>query len=329
MAKDITPQDNQVILKFGGGIHSRPSEEDIDPRECAAGENFELDLQNFHYRRRKPFELVGRVPNNGEIRGFVSLKKSSDNSVSMLVQSDGIVYEWTGTVFTQVQTVEATAKLRGRISHNWWLDDEVIVTDLNLADVVMEWDGSTLDDVTFTDEDSNPIGSFKAKYCVIQGERALFGNVVSGSATPHMIVGSKVSDYTNVTVSNKPPSALGEDDPFYLLTPDLRDINGMVSAFNVFVAMSSKEGQFYKLVGASAKDMSVVPFYPDSFASGDESVAFVGNDIFYGRPGRIESIISTDKFSDVENDDLTVGISDLVDGYEDWQIEYNQRSQKA
>ena len=328
MAYRIGPEDKEIILKFGGGVHSRPSEEDIDPRECHEGENFELDLQNFHFRRRKPFELLGQVPNGTEIRGFVSLKKPSDNSVSMLVQAEDTVYEWDGTKFTSVQTVAATAKLRGRITHNWWLDEKVIVTDINLADVVMEWDGSTLSDVTFTDEDGNSFGTFKAKYCVIQGERALFGNVVSASATPHMIVGSKVSEFENITVANKPSSALGEDDPFYILTPDLRDINGMVAAFDT-TAVSSKDGQFYKVTGASAKDIQPVPMFPDSFASGDEAVTYVGNDIFYGRPGRIESVTANDKYGDVENNDLTVGISDQVEGYVDWQLEYNQRSQKV
>jgi len=329
MARDIDPQDNTITLQFGGGVHSRPSEEDIDPRECADGQNFELDLQNFHYRSRKPFSTIGQVPNSAEIRGFVSLKKPSDNSVSMLVQAANTVYEWDGTVFTSVGSVAATSKLRGRISHNWWLDEKVIITDINLADVVMEWNGTALSDTTFTDEDGAGFGTFKAKYCVIQGERALFGNVDDGAtATPHMMVASKVSEFENITVANKPSSALGEDDPFYILTPDLRDINGLVPAFNI-VAMSSREGQFYKVVGASAKDITPVPLHPDSFSSGDESVAFVGNDIFYGRPGRIESLLSTDKFGDVENDDLTVGISNAVDGYENWNIEYNQRTQKA
>lgn len=329
MTQDIEPQDNGFTLTFGGGLHTRPSEEDIDPRECSDGANFELDLQNFHYRSRKPFVNVGTVPNGLEIRGFISLKKSVDNSVSMCVQAGSSVYEWDGTSFTLLTTVVATSKLRGRISHNWWLDDVVLVTDLALADVVMSWDGTTLSDITFTDEDDVSIGTFKAKYCVIQGERALYGNVDDGStATPHMLVSSKVSDYDNITVANKPSSALGEDDPFYILTPDLRDINGLVPAFNI-VAMSSKEGQFYKVVGASAKDITPVALYPDSFASGDEAVAFVGNDIFYGRPGRIESLLANDKFGDVENDDLTVGISDSIVGYQNWQIEYDHRTQKA
>ena len=115
-----TDGENTVVLKFGGGVHSRASEEDIDLRECSTGENFDLDLQNFHLRRRKAFSTLGQVPNGSEIRGFASLKDSSGN-ISMLVQAGDTVYEWDGTDFTSRGTVAATAKLRGRISQNWLL----------------------------------------------------------------------------------------------------------------------------------------------------------------------------------------------------------------
>ena len=61
----------------------------------------------------------------------------------------------------------------------------------------MQWDGTTLSDVDFTDEDDVSYSPFKAKYCIIQNERAIFANVVDKVATdlPHMMVGSKVSDY--------------------------------------------------------------------------------------------------------------------------------------
>lgn len=330
MPELLGPEDSSIVLKFGGGVHSRPSEEDIDPRECKTGENFELDLQNFHFRRRAPFEFIGQVPNASEIRGFVSLKKSVDNSASLLVQAGATVYEWDGATFTSVGTVDSAAKLRGRISHNWQLDDVVIITDINLADVVMQWDGTTLADIVFTDEDGGAFGAFKAKYCVIQNERAIYGNVVDSVPTslPHVMIGSKVSDYDNITVANKPSSALGEDDPFFLITPDLRNINGQVSAFNI-IALSTLQGQFYQLVGASAKDYAFKELYPESGAAGDESVAFVGNDVFFGRPGRVESLTANDKFGDVENNDLSVGISNLLTDYTEWRIEYNQRTQKV
>lgn len=322
------PKTESVVLKFGGGIHSRASEEDINERECADGENFELDLENYHFRRRKPFSTIGQTPNGEEIRGFASLLKS-DGTTSMLVQAQDTVYEWDGSRFTSVGTVEATSQLRGRISHNYTLNDLVLITDLNLADVVMSWDGTTLSDVSFTDEDSASYSPFKAKYCNIVQERALFANVIDKTATslPHMLVGTKVSDYTNLTVANQPSSALGEDDPFYLLTPDLRPINGLVSAFGI-TAVSSVEGQIFKLTGQSAQDYVINELYPESGASGDEAVTYIGNDIMYGRPGVLESLTRSDKYGDVETDDLSVGISDSIDGYTNWTIVYNKRTKR-
>jgi len=331
MPELLGPEDSTIVLKFGGGIHSRPSEEDIDQRECSDGTNFELDLQNFHFRRRKPFQFLGQAPNQSSIRGFATLKKASTNQASLLVQAGDTVYEFDGTTFTSRGSVSAGSRLRGRISHNWQLSPEVVlITDLTLTENVKQWDGTTLADVTFTDELGGAFGDFKAKYCVIQNERAIFGNVIDATATalPQIMIGSKVSDYTEITVTSQPSSALGEDDPFFITTPDLRPINGMVSAFTI-IALSTQEGQFYQLVGASAKDFAFKEFYPESGASGDESVSFVGNDIFFGRPGRVESLTANDKFGDVENNDLSVGISDLLEDYDEWHIEYSQRTQKV
>ena len=329
MPNNLGPEDTSVSIKFGAGIRSRAPADEINDRECSAGQNFDMDLQNTQLRPRLPFDLLGTVPNGEEIRGMASLLKS-DNSTSMLVQAGDTVYEWDGSNFTSKGTVAATSKLRGHTWHNWQLEDKVLITDINLADVVMEWDGSTLSDVSFTDEDSNPYTPFKAKYCLIQDERAFFGNVVdSGSvALPHMIVGSKVSDYTNITVANKPSSALGEDDPFYLLTPDLRYINGLLYAFDI-VVVSTMEGQIFKGIGASAKDFAFKPLYPRSGASGDESMKFVGDDVYYGRQGRIESLVSNDKFGNVETDDLSVDITDLIEDYTDWTLAYNERTQRV
>ena len=53
-----------------------------------------------------------------------------------------------------------------------------------------------------------------------------------------------------------------------------------------------------------------------------------GNDIAYARQGRIESLVATDQFGDVETDDLTNPIADLVSDYTDWTLVYNQRNQR-
>jgi hypothetical protein len=205
-----------------------------------------------------------------------------------------------------------------------------LITDVDLVDVVMQWDGTTLADVEFVDEDDNSYTPFKAKYLTIQNERALFGNNIDKGLTsnPHMIVGSKVSDYKNITVANLPSSALGEDDPFYLLTPDLRYINGLLDAFEVVIT-STMEGKIFKLIGNSSKDFQFASLYPRSGASGDESMKYVGNDVYYGRQGRIESLISNDKFGNVEADDLSVDIFDEISDYTDWTLTYNERTQRV
>lgn len=318
-----------TIIQFGGGVHSRASEEDIDPRECSSGQNFNLDPQNREFRNRKPFDLIGQVPNGAEIRGFVNLLKA-DGSVSLLVQAGDTVYEWDGaSTFTSRGTVAATAKLRGKLEHNWQLDDKVLITDLNLVDVVMEWDGTTLSDVTFTSEDgSTAFGTFRARYCTVSNERAMFSNIYdNGTAFPHLIIGSLRGDFSIISVNQRPSSSLSEEDPFFLIQPDYRYINGMVEAFGL-VATSSKKGSMFKLTGGSAKDFAFEELYPRSGASGDEAVAYVGNDIAFGRQGRIESLISTDKFGDVDTDDISNDIFDLIEDFDDWTIVYNSRNQR-
>ena len=329
MPEIIEPTETNVLIKFGGGIRSRAPADEIEDRECASGQNFDMDLQNTQYRPRKPFERLGTAPNGSEIRGFASLLKT-DGTTSMLVQAGAVVYEWDGLAFTSKGAVNALSKLRGHTWHNWQLDDKVLITDINLKDVVMEWDGSTLSDVAFTDEDDNAFGDFKAKYCLIQNERAVYANVIDSASAelPHMLVGSKVSDYTQITVANLPSSALGEDDPMYLLTPDLRYINGLLYSFDIIVT-STMEGQVFKLVGNSSKDFQFTNLYPRSGASGDESMKYVGNDIYYGRQGRIESLISSDKFGNVETDDLSVDITDIIEEYTNWTLTYNERTQRV
>ena len=445
MPSKLGPKDEALQIRFGGGVHSRASEEDIDLRECTDGENFELDLRNRDWKPRLPFDVLGQAPNGGEIRGFASLYKS-DGTISYLVQAGAAVYEWDGDTFTSVGSCAATAQLRGHISHNWQLDDKVIITDLNLQQPVMEWDGTTLQNVTFTgtsgadvivngafaadtdwtkgtgwtisggtgncdgtqvaastlsqtvapltvgtrygvsftisdyeagtirpqagatngtsvganglyyeeivcttstgfameadtsfigkidDVVAEPIptwnGEFRAKYCVIKDERAIFANVYdNGTNYPHMIVGSRTSYYNQITVSNRPSSALSLADPFFLLAPDLRTINGMSEAYGL-VALSTLQGSMFKLTGSNAQDFELQSFYRDSGASGTESVTYVGNDIIYGRQGRIESLSGVDRFGDVETDDLSNDIFDTIQGYENWTIVYNSRTQK-
>lgn len=326
MVSKVGPKDIDLVLKFGGGLHTRASEDEIDPREAADGQNFLLDLENRELRNRRPFDLVGTVPNAAEIRGGASFLLA-DGTVSFLIQAGTKVYEWDGlTTFTERATVNANAQLRGHHrSHAWSLDDKVLITDLSLLETVKEWDGTTWASTTF----AGGFGAFYAKYLNISNERAMFSNIRdAGGLFPHMLVGSKRSDYLTISVSDRPSSSLSEEDPFFLLSPDLRPINGHVEAFGSTI-LSTQRGQMFNLTGQSAKDFAISDFYPGSAASGEEPIAYIGNDIIYGRQGRIESLKDTDRFGDSEADDATAPISNATEDYSGWRIVYNARLNRA
>lgn len=330
MVAEAPPKDLDIKIKFGGGLHTRASADEIDQREAADGQNFLLDLENRELRNRPPFDLIGTVPNGLEIRGGGSLLKA-DGTVSTLFQAGGVVYEWDGaTNFTQRGTCNASSKLRGHWrSHNWTLSDTLLLTDLNLADVVKKWNGTTYASVVFTKEDETAFGTFSAKYLFVTGERAVFANIKDpGASVPHMIVGSTVSDYTQISIANLPDSALSLADPFYLLMPDLKPINGLVDAFGATI-LSTEKGQLFNLAGESAKDFSFAPFFSGSYASGPESLSYIGTDIIYGRQGRLESVRDTNTFGNSEADDLTKEVADILGSYSGWTIIYNGRANKV
>lgn len=315
--------DGTIVLKFGGGQHSSESEEEINDREAAIAENVSLDLEDRNLRNRNAIDLIGTVPNGAEIRGFANLIEI-DGTITMLVQAGDTVFKFSENIgFVSVGTVNANMRMRGHLHHYWSLDDIVIITDLNLTDVVMEWDGGTLSDLTH-----NLTGDFKARYLYVENERARYCNINSNSViTEHMVVTSKLSDHNNLSISDKPTSALGADDPYFILTPDLRAINGIASSFGV-IAISSEFGSIYKITGEDTSDTSITSMFPRSFASGDEAAIYVGNDIVYGRVGRIESLASVDAFGDVKTDDLSLQIKDEIVDLKDWTIVYNPRTNK-
>jgi hypothetical protein len=324
-AVGMAPEELDVVIKFGGGLHTRASEDEIEDREAADGYNFILDAENKELRPRPPFDLIATVPNAAAVRGGASLIKA-DGTVSTLFQAGTKVYEWDGqTTFTEEATVSADARLRGHwFRHNWELTNTVIITDLALVETVKSWNGTSWASVAFEDTNGDPFGNFYAMYCNVSDERALYSGCRDATTNKHMMVGSERGDYTVVSVDDRPSSSLSEADPFFLLTPDLRAINGHIEAFGVNLVSTTK-GQLFQLTGTSAKDFAFEEFYPGSAASGAESLAYIGNDVIYGRAGRIESVRDTDRFGDAENDDLSMKISNVVSGYTGWRSVYNSR----
>lgn len=319
MADKLEP----IALTFGGGINRRRRPFDIHPEECFTGQNFDLNQQSSVLLRRKPFDLKATTPNAQEIRGYAQVKKR-DGTVSQLIQSGGNVYSWDGSsTFTLVGTCNPGSKLRGKKSHNFTLDDLVIITDLEKATVVKTWDGTT-----FTNMTTNLASPLYAKYCLVRDERAYFGNVQSGTDTPHVILGSAISDKSTLTITDRPSSSLSDGDPFFLPTPDLKPINGMEEGFGQFI-ISTQSGKLMELNGFSAKDFEVISLYEGSFVSGDESMVNIGNDVALAMPGRIEMLSDTQKFGDVATDDSSILIQPLIQDVTSWTATYNQLTQKV
>lgn len=323
----VGPEDLDIVLKFGGGLHTRASEDEIDPREAADGQNFQLDLEDRQLRPRKGFDLVGTAPNAGSILGGFSLLKA-DGTVHFGIQAGDTVYEWDGSsTFTQIGSVSSSARLRGHWrTHQWTLNDRVLITDLALVEVVKEWDGgSTFADVAFLSDPSTSFGSFYAKYMAVVNERAIFGHIRDGSGTyEHLVVGSAREDYTTLTVSNRASSSLNAEDPWYLPIPDLKPINVVMPAFGALL-FSTEKGVLWDLQGVDASDFALDQFYPGSAVSGDEAIAYAGRDIVYGRQGRMESLVDTDRFGDSEANDITRPVADKIEAYTGWTLIRNDR----
>jgi hypothetical protein len=322
MPKDLVQEQN-ITIRFGGGLNTASAPDDISDIEAVAGFNYQTDVDNRQLRPRPALDKIGTVPNGLPIRGLATLRNSK-NEVTFLVQAGGTVYRWDGDNFTQVGSVNPNARLRGKKEHYWELDDKVFITDLALQQPVMEWDG-----VEFKQMPTNLTGDFLAKYCRIETERAVFANLISNSTpTPSLIVASRAEDNTVLSLSNVPSSSLGANDPFFVQAPDLRAVNALDEAFNVGI-VSTEGGRIYRTVGSSAQDYQIIPFYENSGARGDEALVFTGSDIVYGRQGRIESLTASDRFGDLTVADLSRSIRPSINTIRAWTAVWNRRTSKG
>lgn len=310
-------------LRFGGGLATHPSIADVDYREATDGENFDIAIDRSTLKRRSPFDLVSAAPNGLEIRGYVELIKR-DGTVTLLVQAGGTVYSWDGdATYTMVGLISANARIRGGRYSTDSVNDKVIITDLEKVNPVSTWDGTT-----FTTLTTNLGTAFYAKYCYVDNERALYGNVRTTTDTPHIMVGSKRGDFGNLTVTNRPASGLSDEDPFFIPMPDLKPINGLVAAFGQTV-FSTETGQIWIMTGSTAKDFAIDSLFRDSAAQGSEAIINTQNDILYGRAGRIESLIGILAYGNVLSDDVTRDIQNLVSPVTGWTGVYNPRTYRG
>ena len=308
-------------LTFEGGLN----EQDVslvNLAECISGYNFELGTRNTHFNPRKPFDLLGTATNAGAINGFVQLIKN-DNTSTTLVQANDTVYEWDGTTtFTSRGTVSGSSRLRGV---TWSLGGYSVIVDVTKNTVVKKWDGASL--TTLTTGLASPL---YAKYGLVHLNRVWLFNVTSGTATPHLCVASAFEDPESYSIANRSEGGgVTANLAFYMLTPDLKPINGVSLFFNTLI-VSTEGGNMWSLAGTDATNFRWEPWYPGSSAIGTETMGNIGDDVvFMRKDGVIESVRSTADFGDVKTDDLSLWIRTTSSGLTDCLTVYDQSRQKV
>jgi len=207
------------------------------------------------------------------------------------------------TAWNNVGSVNADALLRASY---WALSDYLVITDINMNNNIKMWDG-----ITFQDMPTGISQSVQAKYSIIYLSRLWLFNVTSGTPTPHLILASGFETPQNLNLSNRggPLDSSGTTfntglEPFYLLVPDLRPING-VSLFQNSLIISTLGGMLWQLTGQDASTFAFVPFFVGSSAVGSESVINIGNDVLYMRQGgNINALSFLQSYGDVESNDI-------------------------
>jgi hypothetical protein len=229
-----------------------------------------------------------------------------------------------GSSFVRVGRVPLGARLRGGRHSTSLLDEKVVITDLNLLADIKTWDGVN----TFEDLAHNLGGTLRAKYAVVEDERLLLANLRTTSSTAHVLLASKRSSITTFTEADRPSSSLGPGDAYFLLIPDFKPINALLSAFGRLI-MSTEKGRIWQLIGSDATDFALTNLFADSNAEGDEAVVSIGNDVIFGRHGKIDSLVGVEAFGDVATDDVSRWISEEIKDVTKWEIIYNPRLQRA
>ncbi len=308
----------RIVFPYGLNENEQP---DIG-EAYKESQNFKLSKSTVSFQPRSPFDSVATATNASEVKGLMQLVKR-DSTQTTLVQAGDTVYKWDGaSTFSNVATVTSTSKLRASY---WSLDDHLIITDIQKATVVKKWDGTTFASLT-----TGLAGALYAKYSVVhQGRVWLFNITEATTSLPHVILASAFEDPENYSSSLRSgdSSFLTGDEAFFLVTPDVREING-VAVFRDLLIISTKEGRLFKLTGTDSTNYAFEEFYTGSAAIGNETMVNIGNDVVYMRAGgNIESLVATDTFGDVATDDLSRFIPTQVDGLSDGIAVYDQSRQ--
>lgn len=171
-----------------------------------------------------------------------------------------------------------------------------------------------------------------AKYSVVhQGRVWLFNVTVGATETPHLCLASAFEEPESYSTSTRGAGQPGGTATtlvaFFLLTPDLRPINGVVEFLGQLI-ISTESGRLFKLTGSDATDFNWLDFYSGSAAAGIESITSIGNDVIYMKEGGgIDLLSSTDRFGDVSADDISRWIPEEVAAQASPITVYDQHNQ--
>lgn len=307
-------------LFFGGGLNETGTPH---PAEAAyESQNFDLRRDQYSLFPRKPFDLKSTAPNGQDIRGLMQLIKRSGVETT-LVQAGPDVYRWSGSTWTSMGTVVTSSRLRAAY---WSLDDYLVVSDLEKQTEVSTWDGASF--VTLTTGLSTAL---YAKYAITHRGRVWLFNVKAGADTPHLLVASEYENPTSYDTTKRAGdnSFTAGTEAFYMVTPDLRPINGVI-LFQGDLIISTERGRLFRLTGADSSDYAFEDFYTRSNVISDEAFCEVGNDVMYVREGGVvESLAATDKYGDVGADDVSAQVVNVARTLTSPIAVYDQTTQRV
>lgn len=292
----------RLFVTFGRGLNENTTP---DLEECGSGYNFDLALSQTSFVPRHAYDLAGTAPSVSGVTGntctgLMQLVKR-DSTQTTLSTHGKTVFLWDGaSTFTSKGTVTAPALLRDTY---WSLGEYLVITDINLNNVVKTWDGTTFGNLT-----TGLAQALMAKYAIVHLNRVwLFNITYNGVNYPHMILASVFENPQSYDTSTRGgTTTIGGGtfatglEAFYLLVPDMKPING-VTAFQNTLIISTLEGRMWQLQGSSSLDFNFVDFFDMEPSVGKECLANVGNDaVFVGRGGEINSLVSTQAYGNVK-----------------------------
>ncbi|NIP26616.1 MAG: hypothetical protein GWO08_11010, partial [Gammaproteobacteria bacterium] len=344
------PFDQVGLATAGGvvtGIMQLIKRDDSDTLIVAAGATMYSVDDNY------AFTSAGSVATDS---GFLSSYWSLDEKLVITdIKLNNVIHEWDGSTFQKCGhgigegvvnsasgiTRSGTTATCTVTAHGYSNGDMVTIagtteTEYNGEFIISNVSADTFD-YTVSGSPSTPASGaptaersvdLYAKYGVVFNNRVWLFNIKevnnatsTTSLNPHMILVSEFEEYNKFDITQRAGTATDQgytgNEAFFLLSPDLKPINGAINFFDTLV-FSTTDGQLFNFTGTDASNYSIDPFYHGSAATGTRTMVNIGNDAIYmKRGGRLDTLSATERFGDVQADDISRFIPDQTSGLSD------------